>query len=152
MSDMLPYPIERTVCWFSCGAASAVACKLALDKFENCVIVYQDTGSEHPDSRRFLRDCEEWYDKPITIIKSDSYTDIWDVFKQTNYLAGIGGARCTGELKRKVAELFINHCQDREVFPKRVLPPPITSQGDSGSQRCRPPRKKGWPRFPARGR
>jgi 3'-phosphoadenosine 5'-phosphosulfate sulfotransferase (PAPS reductase)/FAD synthetase len=40
----------RSICWFSCGAASAVATKLALQERDNCEIVYQDTGAEfsHP--------------------------------------------------------------------------------------------------------
>lgn len=107
---------KRTVCWFSCGAASAVATKLALSKYDNCVIVYQDTGSEHPDNPRFLSDCEAWYGQKIQTISSDKYKDIWEVFEKTKYLVGVGGARCTSELKRKVAERFLNHLEDREVL------------------------------------
>src|SRR6266545_4371194 len=45
----------RVLVWFSCGAASAVATKLALSKYsQRVVIAYCDTGSEHPDSQRFL--------------------------------------------------------------------------------------------------
>jgi len=106
------------VCWFSCGAASAVATKLALEKYKdkNCVIVNEDTGSEHPDNERFKRECEEWFGQEVITIKSDKYEDIWDVFKKTRYLVGPGGARCTGELKRKPAEDFLNHFEDREIF------------------------------------
>ena len=113
----MSHKIERTVCWFSCGAASAVATKLALAKYDNCVIVNQDlSGSEHPDHGRFLKECQDWYGQEIIQIKSDKYTDIWDVFKKTKWLVGVSGARCTTELKRKVAENFINHFKDREVF------------------------------------
>ena len=108
--------IKRTVCWFSCGAASAIATKLALAKHDNCVIVNQDTGSEHPDNERFKTECQEWYGQEIITIKSEKYKDIWDVFQKTRYLVGVGGARCTSELKRKVAEEFINHFEDREIF------------------------------------
>jgi len=108
--------IKRTVCWFSCGAASAVATKIALKKYDNCVIVNQDTGSEHPDHERFKAECSDWYGQEIITIKSDKYEDIWDVFKKTRYLVGVNGARCTTELKRKVAEEFINHFEDREIF------------------------------------
>ena len=109
---------KRQVCWFSCGAASAVATKLALEKYKdkNCVIVNEDTGSEHPDNERFKRECEEWFGQEVITIKSDKYEDIWDVFKKTRYLVGPGGARCTGELKRKPAEDFLNHFEDREIF------------------------------------
>lgn len=108
--------INRTICWFSCGAASAIATKIALSKYDNCVVVYQDTGSEHPDNERFKKECAEWFRQEIITIKSDKYADIWDVFEKTKYLVGVAGARCTAELKRKVAEDFINHFQDREIF------------------------------------
>lgn len=108
--------ITRTVCWFSCGAASAVATKIALEKYDNCVVAYQDTGAEHPDNERFLRDCEKWFGQEIIRLKSEKYQDIWDVFEKTRYLVGVAGARCTSELKRKVAEDFINFFHDREIF------------------------------------
>jgi len=138
--------IKRTICWFSCGAASAVATKLALKKYKNCVIVNQDTGSEHPDNERFLSDCKDWFGQEILTIKSEKYKDIWDVFEKTRYLSGVAGARCTGELKRKVAEKFLNHFEDREIFgytveemarmekfkannPERIIETPLIDEG-----------------------
>ena len=50
----------RTVSWFSCGAASAVATKLALSEGE-VTIVYCEVIEEHPDNKRFLADCEKWF-------------------------------------------------------------------------------------------
>ena len=94
---------NRLVCWFSCGVTSAVAAKVALGNppdGREVHIVYCDTGSEHPDNHRFLRDCERWYDHEIEIIRSDRYADTWDVFEKTRYLAGVQGARCTAELKK----------------------------------------------------
>lgn len=111
---------RRNVCWFSCGAASAVATKMTLKKMnaEPVVIVYQDTGSEHSDNKRFLKDCERWFGQSIQIIKSEKYGSIWDVFEKERYLVGIAGARCTTELKRKVAENFLiwGPNQDREIL------------------------------------
>jgi 3'-phosphoadenosine 5'-phosphosulfate sulfotransferase (PAPS reductase)/FAD synthetase len=107
---------KRVICWFSCGAASAVAAKLALSKYPEVEIIYQDTGSEHPDNTRFLADCELWFKQPVKILKSEKYKSIWDVFEKTRYLAGVAGARCTSELKRKVAEAYLNHFEDVEVF------------------------------------
>ncbi len=94
------------ISWFSCGAASAVATKIALRENE-VDIVYLDTGSEHPDNRRFLRDCEAWFGQKVRVLKSEKYEDIWDVFGKTRYLAGVSGARCTYELKRKIAEDYL---------------------------------------------
>lgn len=98
---------QRVVAWFSCGAASAVAAKLAIHKYGDKVeVVYMDTGSEHPDSKRFMKDCEEWFDKRITVLKSDKYEDIWDVFEKTRFLVSPKGARCTTELKKVVGRAF----------------------------------------------
>lgn len=50
---------DRVVVWFSAGAASAVAAKLTLKKYEGRLpvhICYCDTGSEHPDNERFISD------------------------------------------------------------------------------------------------
>jgi len=108
----------RYISWFSCGAASAVATKLAIDRFDDVRVIYFDTGSEHEDNKRFLKDCEEWFDQEIEVAKSETYHDIWDVFEKTRYLVGVGGARCTSELKRKVAESFIDWGKNQqfEIF------------------------------------
>jgi len=63
-------------------------------------LVYCDTGSEHPDNVRFLRECEAWLGQDVEVIKSTKYDDIWDVFDRTRWLVGPNGARCTTELKR----------------------------------------------------
>jgi len=102
--------MKKIVCWFSCGAPSAVAAKLAIAEVghENLQVVYQDTGSEHSDNKRFLSDVEDWLQHEVIIIRSDKYADIWEVFQKERYLCGVAGARCTSELKRKVAERFLN--------------------------------------------
>ena len=85
----------RTLSWFSCGAASAVATKLTPDAKP----VYCETGAEHPDNERFLTDCEAWFGRKVTRLKSDKYADTWDVWTKRRYLAGVEGALCTVELK-----------------------------------------------------
>lgn len=93
----------RVLVWFSCGAASAVAAFLAVKEHPNCEVLYCDTlAYEHPDNSRFLADVERWLGKPVKIIGSEKYTDIFDVFDKTGWLIGVGGARCTTELKKKV--------------------------------------------------
>lgn len=97
----------RHLVWFSCGAASAVAAKLAVDKWPDCEVLYCDTlAYEHPDNVRFLHDVESWIGKPIKILKSDKYVDIFDVFDRTGWLIGPAGARCTTELKRNVRKAY----------------------------------------------
>lgn len=99
----------RILCHFSCGAASAVATKLALDKYgaDNCEIINIHIAEEHPDNQRFLKDCERWFGKTITIAQNDKYNaSIYEVFRQVSYIKGIAGAPCTTQLKRKVRAKF----------------------------------------------
>ncbi len=79
------------------------------------VFAYCDTGSEHPDNARFLADCEAWYQRPIIRLKSKAYSDTWSVFEKTRYLAGVKGARCTVELKKKLRFSF-EQPDDIQVF------------------------------------
>lgn len=90
---------RRTVCWFSAGAASAVATKLFLRDDPDATVAYCETGAEHADNARFIADCETWFGRSIERLRSDRYADTWDVFERRRYLAGIDGALCTVELK-----------------------------------------------------
>ena len=109
--------MNRILVWFSCGAASAYAAKLAVLKYgSRCTVVYCDTlASEHPDNGRFFDDVQRWIGIPITIIRSDRYADIDDVFVKTRYMAGIAGARCTTELK-KMPRLAFQQSSDTHIF------------------------------------
>jgi len=106
---------KRTVCWFSAGAASAVATKIMLRDDPNVVPVYCETGAEHPDNTRFIADCEAWFGVPVTRIKSDRYADTWDVWERRQYLAGIDGAPCTVEMK-VIPRLAWQQPTDAHVF------------------------------------
>lgn len=91
---------DRIIAWFSCGAASAVATKLAVMEFGKRVVpTYCATNAEHDDNKRFMADCEAWFGVPVTRIGSEKYADTWDVWTKRRYLAGIDGALCTVELK-----------------------------------------------------
>ena len=109
-------PTGRVVSWFSCGAASAVATKLAIQKYGDAVeVFYTDTGSEHPDNHRFLSDCEKWFNLKITTLKSDKYSNIWEVFEKKRFLCSPQGAPCTGAMKKEPAN-GIWKIGDVEVF------------------------------------
>lgn len=98
----------RIVSRYSCGAASAVATKFALRKYglSRVEITYCDPGSEHPDNKRFLSDCERWFGKPVTVLKSTKYVDTWDVWTKERFIASRHGAPCTGALKREPGFAF----------------------------------------------
>ena len=107
----------RVVAWFSCGAASAVAARLAVGKYgSRADVVYCDTmASEHPDNARFMRDVERWLGRPVTRIRSDEFATVDEVFVKTRYMAGISGARCTTEMK-KVPRFRYQRADDIHIF------------------------------------
>lgn len=95
--------MARVVCRFSCGITSAVATWLAINTYghENLIITYSDPKSEHPDNRRFLHDCEKWFDHEIKILENPEYIDTWDVWEKNRFIVNRFGAECTGVLKRE---------------------------------------------------
>lgn len=94
--------MAKSILWFSAGAASAVACKLALEKYNDPAVYFIETGSEDPDSFRFIQDCEKWFGIPVVTLKSKTFSSHWEVIEKTHFLNSAFGARCTKELKRKV--------------------------------------------------
>lgn len=102
---------ERKIVWFSCGAASAVTAFLNPD----AELVYCDTGGEHEDNKRFLRDCEIWLSRKVTVLKNKDFIDHFDVIIKTGYVNGISGARCTVELKKKLRFEF-ERTDDVQIF------------------------------------
>lgn len=105
----------RTLCWFSCGAASAVATRMTLRETPDAIPVYCETGGEHEDNVRFMAECEAWFGKPVERLRSEEYADVWDVWEKTRWLAGINGARCTTELK-VIPRLAFQRPTDTHVF------------------------------------
>lgn len=107
----------RHVVWFSCGAASAVAAKLSIDRWpETTEVVYCDTmADEHPDNRRFYEDVENWIGRKIRTISSEKYGSVEEVWDDRSYMAGIQGAPCTVEMK-KIPRFAYEHADDVHVF------------------------------------
>jgi 3'-phosphoadenosine 5'-phosphosulfate sulfotransferase (PAPS reductase)/FAD synthetase len=105
----------RTVAWFSAGAASAVATKLAIADDPDTIVARCDPGSEHDDNARFADDCAEWFGRPITVLRSTEYVDTWDVWAKRRYIVGVHGAQCTVVLKKRLRQQF-EHPDDRQVF------------------------------------
>ena len=109
--------MKRTVCWFSAGAASAVATHLALKEATGPVeVVYIHLKEEHPDNARFVQDCARWYGVPITIIQNEEYHgSTREVYRRRRFLVGPKGAACTRILKKEVRKAF-ERVDDRQVF------------------------------------
>lgn len=90
------------IAWFSAGITSAVACKLALEKYDDVELYYIHISSAHADNSRFIMDCEKWYGRKINVIGNPGgFENQFDVIRKTRYVNGPTGARCTLELKKK---------------------------------------------------
>lgn len=97
---------------------SAVACKLAVDRFGDAVeLVYIETGQEHSDSERFRNDCEQWIGKEIKILRSTKYSSPLDVAEKRGILNSPKGAPCTMFLKKKVRQEY----QDQYKTPIHIF-------------------------------
>jgi len=64
--------IDPIISWWSAGVTSAVATKLAIDKYGLDAVrpMYFQIDSAHPDNERFKKECEEWYGKEIEVYSS----------------------------------------------------------------------------------
>ncbi len=96
------------IAWWSGGVTSAIACKLAIDKYgkDNVRVVFIDTMNEDKDTYSFKIDCEYWYGEKIETIKNPEYNSIQDVWKKYKALNNANGAICSSELKRKTRQIF----------------------------------------------
>jgi hypothetical protein len=91
-----------TVAWFSAGVSSAVATKLLIDEVDR--IIYTHIEDQHPDTLRFVHDCEHWFGKHIEVLQSP-YMSVENACRMSGgrgYVNGPGGAACTKFLKRRV--------------------------------------------------
>ena len=99
----------RIASYYSCGTASAVTAKLTLAKYgetHDVEIVRCLVPEEHEDNDRFAKDCEVWFGRPILNLASAEYASCEDVWERTRYMSGVGGARCTVEMKKAVRWAF----------------------------------------------
>jgi hypothetical protein len=90
---------RRTLCWWSTGAASAIMCLLTLRETPSALIVRCETNNEDPDNYRFEADVMRRLNRATTILQSDEYNDVWEVWQRERFMSGPHGAPCTREMK-----------------------------------------------------
>lgn len=108
--------MSRIVCLFSCGAASAVATKIAISEANGReVVIFRNyVKEEHPDNDRFCKDCEAWFGIPVNTVGNEEYgSSIYEVFRRVRFIKGQKGAPCTMKLKRELRE--------RDILPDDVV-------------------------------
>lgn len=99
----MSYP-GSIVVWFSCGAASAVAARLAIDRFgkERVRVVNTPVAEEDADNRRFLCDVAAWLGVEIEQAVNPAYpsSSAVDVWEKRGGMSFPHGAPCTVHLKK----------------------------------------------------
>jgi hypothetical protein len=66
-------------------------------------IIYTHIDDQHPDTMRFVKDCERWFGKPVEILQSP-LKSVENACRQMAYINGVRGAACTRLLKRRVRQ------------------------------------------------
>lgn len=91
-----------TVSWLSAGVSSFIATWLVKDKVDE--MYYIDIADQHPDSMRFIKDCEKALGKEIRILKSLQYDSVEEACLGgcCIRIAPTGYAPCTSYLKQRV--------------------------------------------------
>lgn len=99
------------VVWFSCGAASAVAAYLTIQKYKNThTIIIANTyiKEEDEDNRRFLKDVEKWLGQEIINRGNPAYpnSSVVEVWEKVKYMSNRFGAPCTSKLKKEARYIY----------------------------------------------
>lgn len=116
----------RIICWFSCGAASAVAAKIVLQSNDprkdgrEIVIARNWLAEEHPDNDRVQGDCEKWLGQKIIHVTSQEYGgSVRAVQEGVKAIRFTKGAPCTRILKKEMRHAF-QRPDDIHVFGLHV--------------------------------
>ena len=99
------------VCWISAGVSSFMAGYLAKDVDE---YIYIDIENQHPDSIRFIKDCEKALGKEIKILKSE-YGNVDNVIKTFRFISSPHGSKCTEVLKKRVRKQWEYEHKDFDI-------------------------------------
>ena len=91
--------VVMKVCWISAGVSSFIAGYVIKDTVDE--FIYTHIDNQHPDSLRFIKDCEKVLGKKITILQSQ-YKSVDNVIKTFGFINGPYGAKCTEILKKRV--------------------------------------------------
>lgn len=99
---------RRILVHVSCGAASACAWKLAVDKHGDAVeAINAFIADEDDDNRRFLADCERWIGRKVTVLRDAKYgASAAEVWRKKRFIVNRNGAPCSKALKRDVLNTY----------------------------------------------
>ena len=104
---------DKIAVWFSCGAASAAALKLTVEKHgkDSVRAINNPIVEEHSDNRRFADDVAEWAGVNVEYATNSKYplASVVDVFNRRKGMSFPHGAPCTVELKKRARQEWEKH-------------------------------------------
>lgn len=103
------------VCWMSAGVSSFIAGYLVRETVDE--FIYIDIADQHPDSLRFIKDCEKALCKPIKILRSSEYDSVEKAIRAAGFIRIVrsGFAPCTAWLKKRVRKQWELEHSDYEI-------------------------------------
>lgn len=106
---------QLKVCWLSAGVSSFIAGYLVRDTVDK--FIYIDISDQHPDSIRFIKDCEEALGKEVKILKSSEYSSVEDCVLSFGSFMNRRTffAPCTNWLKKRVRKQWEYEHKDYDI-------------------------------------
>lgn len=102
--------------WFSFGVSSFIACYLERESCDKFIAV--DVPDQHPDSYRFMRECEMLLGKKIELIRSDRYKSLSQVIEETGFVNSAHYAPCCTLLKKNVRKEWEKMMQEQAPYER----------------------------------
>ncbi|MCK5613563.1 phosphoadenosine phosphosulfate reductase family protein [Candidatus Pacearchaeota archaeon] len=106
----------KHICLFSGGAGSAYMSYLVSQKqrYEDVILLFQDTKSEHPDAYRFRKQVSEYIGISITEVSDGR--DLWELIDDNHCLPSNMIPFCSRILKQEQAEKYYKTLEDDFVL------------------------------------
>ncbi len=103
------------VCWISAGVSSFVSGWLERETVDE--YIYIDIADQHPDSLRFIRDCEKALGREVKILKSDEYDSVEECIRACGHVGNLrtGFYPCTNWLKKRVRKKWEYEHRDYDI-------------------------------------
>lgn len=103
------------VCWLSAGVSSFIAGYLVRDTVDK--FIYIDISDQHPDSMRFIKDCEKILGKPVEILNSTEYSCVEETVRMFGGFRNVKSmvAPCTKWLKKRVRKEWEDAHKDYDI-------------------------------------
>lgn len=132
--------VDVKIVWLSSGVSSFIAGYLVKETVDKWI--YIDVKDQHPDSMRFIKDCEKVLGINVEILRSDKYNDVEDVVRKHHFINSPWGAACTGMLKKQVRKKW-----EEEQYARGITDLVYVWGMDYGEQRRVEGIRKNFPEF-----